>query len=605
VIARVMLLALLCPAAAGVEAQTPRDRPRPVPAAAGRIIGRVVSSGIESKPLRRARVTLNGSDLRPGRTTITRDDGTFAFDGLPPGQFTLGVVKSGYISIAYGATGPGRPGLPVTLAPGGQQAITITVPRGAVITGLLTDGTGQPLPGLQVRAMKFRILPPRGERQLVEVASGNVVTDDRGIYRIFGLPADDYAVSVRPTPGIEALTAGLRTVSATEVRQALADARQSRDRSLPGLPPGRSAGPARSTGLSPEPAGRVAFAPVFYPGTTSPSQARLVTLGPGEERTAIDFEIDYVPVARISGTVVAAAGGTRAYVRLVPDPHETVLGQNAFRGITTEADGAFAFDSVPPGRYVLAARASSDGSMPLRYDGSTSLWASTELLVDGQDIANVTLTPIPGITLEGRLVFEGKRPLPGLAEFRMVGVPWSSRTSPGGSPVAEVTGDGHFRMYGTPPGIYWPDFTFGIRSPIGSWWLKSIVIDGRDTLDGPLTLNASTTGATVTFADTASELRGRVAFATGEPAANCTVVVFPVERSSWFFNSRRIAAVPLDGQGRYAIRNLPAGDYLIVARPDLDQFEWFNPATLEQLAGSAAKLTIRGDEAVTYDITLR
>ena len=600
-----MLLALLWPATFAVAAQVPRDRPRPVPAAAGRIIGRVVSAGTEPKPLRRARVTLNGSALRPGRTAITRDDGTFAFDALPPGQFTLAVVKSGYISIAYGATGPGRPGLPVTVAPGGQQTITITVPRGAVITGLLTDATGQPLPGLQVRAMKFRILPPRGERQMVEVASGNVVTDDRGIYRIFGLPAGDYAVAVRPTPGIEAFTAGLRTVTGTEVRQALADARQSRDRRLPGLPPGRPAGPARPASLSPEPAGRVAFAPVFYPGTTSPSQARLVTLGPGEERTAIDFEVDYVPVARISGMVVAASGGARAYVRLVPDPQETVMGQAAFRGITTEADGAFAFDSVPPGRYVLAARTSSDGSMPLRYDASTSLWASTELLVDGQDIPNVTLTPIRGVTLEGRLVFQGQRPPPGLAEFRMLGVPLSSRTSPGGNPVAVVTEDGRFSMYGTPPGIYWPDFTFGIRTPIGAWWLKSIVIDGHETLDAPLTVQASITGATVTFADTASELRGRVAFATGEPAANCTVVVFPVERSSWFFNSRRIAAAPLDGQGRYLVRNLPAGDYLIVARADLDQFEWFNPATLEQLVPSAAKLTIRGDETVTFDITIR
>ena len=582
------------------SAQVPRDRPRPVPVSAGRIIGKVVSAGPETKPLRRARVTLNGSALKPGRTAITQDDGAFVFDAVPPGQYSIAVVKSGYISLAYGATGPGRPGLPVTVASGAQQTIVIAVPRGGVITGRLTDGTGQPLPGLQVRALTYRILRPAGDRQLVEVPGTTVVTDDRGIYRIFGLAAGEYAVTVRPAAGAEAFTAGLRTVTAADVRQALADVRQSRDRRTPGLP---AALPPRSDPT--EPAGRVAFAPVFYPGTTRASQARLITVAPGEERTAIDVELEYVPVARIGGTIIGAGGaGAPAYVRLVPDPQETLAGQSGFRGVTTSPDGTFAFDNVPPGRYVLAARASSDGSMALRYDAASALWASTELVIDGQDILNVVLAPVPGITLEGQLVFQGQRAPPRLSELRGMGLPLTSRVVPG-SPMAVIVGDGRFSVYGMPPGTYWPDFQAGIRNPLGAWWLKSITVEGREMLDAPLELRSSSKGATVTFADTASDLRGRVAAAAGEPATNCTVVVFPVDRTGWFFNSRRIAAVPVDGEGRYVVRNLPGGDYLIVARPDLDQFEWFNPLTLEKLASAAAKLRIRNDEAVTFDIAVR
>jgi hypothetical protein len=354
-----------------------------------------------------------------------------------------------------------------------------------------------------------------------------------------------------------------------------------------------------------EPAARVAFAPVFYPGTTRASQARLITVGPGEERTAIDVELDYVPVARIGGTVIGAGGASsQAYVRLVPDPQETLAGQSGFRGITTSPDGTFAFDNVPPGRYVLAARASPDGATALHYDAARALWASTELVIDGQDILNVVLSPVPGITLEGRLVFRGHRPPPRLSELRGLGLPLTSRVVPG-SPMAVIAGDGRFSVYGMPAGTYWPDFQAGIRSPLGAWWLKSIVIEGREMLDAPLDLRNSSTGATVTFGDTASDLRGRVVNAAGEPGVNRTVVVFPADRAGWFFNSRRIAAVPVDGEGRYVVRNLPAGDYLIVARPDLDQFEWFNPLTLEKLASSAAKLTIREDEAVTLDIQVR
>jgi Carboxypeptidase regulatory-like domain len=596
-----MLLAVLWSSPSA--AQVPRDRPKPVPSATGRIVGRVVSAGPEPKPLRRALVTLNGSALRPGRTAITQDDGAFAFDALPPGQYSIAVVKSGYVSLAYGATGPGRPGVPITVVPGGQQTLAITVPRGGVITGLVTDGTGQPLPGLQVRALMYRILRPAGDRQLVEVEvpGTTVVSDDRGVYRIFGLPSGEYAVAVRPAADAEAFLAGLRTVTAAEVGQALAEVRQSRDRRTPGLP---SARPPRSVNAA-DPGVRVAFAPVFYPGTARASQARLVTVGAGEERTAIDVEIEYVPVARIAGTVIGPAGGsTPAYVRLVPDPQEALAGQAGFRGITTNADGTFAFDHVPPGRYIVAARASSDGSMALRYDAGTALWASTEVVVDGQDIPNLVLSPVPGVTLEGRLVFQGERPPPRLSQLRGLGLPLTSRTVPG-SPMALVAADGRFTVYGMPPGTYWPDYSAGIRNPIGAWWLKSIAIDGREMLDAPLELRSSTSGATVTFGDTASALGGRVVFATGEPATNCTVVVFPVERTAWFFNSRRIAAAPLDAQGRYVVRNLPAGDYLIVARADLDQLEWFNPLTLDKLAASAAKLAIRNDEILTFDITIR
>ena len=596
---RVVLFALVLPFTAHAAAQAPRDRAQPVPANTGRIAGTVISAGREPRPVRRARVTINGSALQTGRTAITGDDGAFAFEALPQGEYTIAVVKSGYITTAYGASGPGRPGLPVMLGRGTQRTITISVPRGGAITGLLTDAEGQPLPGLQVRALTYRITPPGGERRLIPVQHAPVVTDDRGVYRIFGLSAGEYAVAVSLRSRFDALAGGLRPVSPAEVRQALSEVRRTRDR--------RPAAPIAPTpsALPEEPARAVSLASVFFPGTTSAARARLLTLAPGEERTGVDVQVDYVPVARIAGTVVAGTGGgTRASVRLVQDPHETLVEGSGFRGVTTEPDGGFAFDYGPPGRYVIAARASADGAMPLRYDPAASLWASTEIVVDGQDIPNVVLTPTPGLTIEGRIVFEGQRPPPRLSELRMIGLPLWSRTSPGGQPAMAVSFDGRFSIPSVPPGFYVPEFTGGIRTPIGAWWLKSITIGGREVLDAPLELRDTTDAVTVTFADTASELRGRVAGRGGEPASNHVVVVFPVERSAWFFNSRRIAAVRVDAQGEYVVRNLPPGDYLVVARSDLDPLEWFNPDTLEKLTASATALRIRPDEQLALDITV-
>jgi hypothetical protein len=592
-----LLIAAIVSATAQGAAQPTRDRAQPLSGGAGRIAGTVVSAGREPKPVRRARVTINGSALQTGRTAITGDDGAFAFEALPQGEYTIAVVKSGYITTVYGASGPGRPGLPVVLGRGTRRTITVSVPRGAAITGMLTDAEGQPVPGLQVRALTYRVTPPGGERRLIPVQHLPSVTDDRGIYRIFGLPAGNYAVAVRPRPGLDA--AGVRTVSAADVRLALAEVRRARDRRMPApAPPAVAVSPE-------EPARRLSLASVFFPGTTSAAQARLLTLGPGEERTGVDFLVDYVPVARIAGTVVAGTGGgTRAFVRLVSDPHDAVVDDATFRGVTTGPEGEFAFDSVPPGRYVIAARASADGGMPLRFDPAASLWASSDVVVDGQDIPNIALTPVPGLTIEGRIVFEGQRPPPRMSELRGLALPLSSRTSPGGQPWMAVGADGRFTIPSVPPGMYVAESMAGIRAPIGAWWLKSIAIGGREVLDAPLELRESTDTVTVTLADTASELGGRISARGGEPASNCVVVVFPVERSGWFFNSRRIAAVRVDAQGEYVVRNLPAGDYLAVARGDLDPLEWFNPDTLERLAASATAVKIRHDEQVILNISV-
>jgi hypothetical protein len=242
--------------------------------------------------------------------------------------------------------------------------------------------------------------------------------------------------------------------------------------------------------------------------------------------------------------------------------------------------------------------------MDVRYDPATSLWASTELVVGGQDVTGVVLAPIPGITLEGRLVFEGTRAPPSIQRLSGMGLPLSSGTLPGAGPVVALSANGRFTTYGMPPGVYWPEFPVGIRTPIGAWWLKSIAIEGREALDGPLDLQTSTRNVVVTLSDTASELTGHVTSPAGEPATNAMVVVFPVDRRGWFFYSRRIAQAPVDAQGRYVVRNLPPGDYLMVVSATLEAFEWFDRDTLEKLAPSAVKVSIRGNEAVTRDISV-
>src|SRR4029453_16129654 len=135
-------------------------------------------------PVRRARVSLGGAELRGGRTTTTGDDGRFSFVGLPAGRFTMTASKAGYVDIAYGAKRAGRPGTPIQIVDGQKiDKAVIRLPKGAVVTGIVIDESGEPSPSTTVRA--FRYAMRTGERTLQP--AGTDTTDDRGMYRIFGL----------------------------------------------------------------------------------------------------------------------------------------------------------------------------------------------------------------------------------------------------------------------------------------------------------------------------------------------------------------------------------------------------------------------------------
>ena len=104
------LLALLAwiVATPAVAQQPPRDLPRPGATGTATIAGSVVTDDAQAKPLRRARITLNAPELPVGRTVISNDDGTFAFERLPPGRYTVAGSKDAYVAMSYGARRTGR-----------------------------------------------------------------------------------------------------------------------------------------------------------------------------------------------------------------------------------------------------------------------------------------------------------------------------------------------------------------------------------------------------------------------------------------------------------------------------------------------------------------
>ena len=591
------LLAISLMASAGL-AQQPRDSVRPRLTGAGRIWGVVTSDSAEPKPLRRARVTLSGGELIVGRTILTDDDGSFSFDGLPAGRYTVGAVKDAYVPFNFGAKRPGRPGAPIALRGEEQRRVVIALPRGAAITGIITDPEGQPA-AVQVMALTWRFLGALGERRLVPASTAVYPTDDRGVYRIFGLPAGEYIIVARRLgrrPGDD----DLQMLSSAEVKRALADVAATASRPL-----ARTPGPTAFTFTPPPPAAalvdpprRVGFAQIFYPGTAAVAQAKRISVAAGEERAAVDFQLDYVPTAAVQGIVVTAGDSGSAEVVLTQSA-PAMPGESAVRRTRTLADGRFSFNGIPPGDYTVTARLT-----PFPRRDATSmpptLWAATDVAINGQDIPDLVLTPQPGFTIQGRIEFEGSTNRPRLPERRLY-LPLSLHPNGIFVPSVQPEPDGRFIVDSLPPGEFNASTLQGVRTPLGSWWLKSAILNGRDILDEPLQVRQSEVDLVVTFSDRASELTGTVTGADGQPISTVVIVV-STDRRSWFFNSRRIAAARADAQGRYSIRNLPPGSYFVVQTDELENGEWFDTAVLESLTGIAARIDLAEYEKKAHDI---
>lgn len=562
------MIALLI-AAIVAQAQPPvRDTRPAAPVATGTIAGVVVADDGEGRPLRRARVTLNGSVLDMGRSVITADDGAFVFERVPPGRFTVAAAKDGYVALSYGSRRTGRPGTGIQIAEHQSVRLTLRLPRGAVITGTVSDVDGLPAQGIPVTVLARRYLGPQGEPRYVSAGTPlSTLSDDRGVYRIYGLPAGEYIVAAQPAGRQGGLAnAEVRTVSRGVIS----------DKSL-------------------------AMTQVFHPGATDPGRATRVTVAAGEEHGGTDIQLQYVPLATVSGTVTAPPGWNPASVTIVRA--DGLSGFDWMLRAAADGDGRFTFRSVSPGQYRVVAQSAQ--SSPTAT--GTTRWASADVAVDGDDVENISLTLSPGLTVAGRVAFEGERPAPPLPTVRM---PVPAFTTFASSsyvfPPAQIDSSGSFTVTGLLPGPFrLSSATQGIRAPIGSWWLKSLVVNGRDLLDSPLELRQDVADAVVTFTDRATEVTGALTDARGNAVPEMVVVAFSAERAAWFFNSRRVVGVRPDAQGRYAIRNLPPGEYRLAAAADLDQGEWFDPAVLERLSAGAMRLTLTAAERKTVDLTIR
>jgi protocatechuate 3,4-dioxygenase beta subunit len=341
---------------------------------AGSIKGRVVSDDgqpvanvpVIATPVGRSAARRPGPSGR-GAQTNTDDDGAFEFEALAPASYAISASAPGYITPPpiedENSLGVYRAG----------DVANVTLARGGVITGKVMNVAGNPLTGVSVNAIRVGGLDGEADNQLVFQGFGRAWrTDDRGVYRIYGL-----------VPGSYIIQAG----------QA-----------------GQGGGPrgARSNLLSPF----SEDAPTYYPSSAR-DVATHVPVRAGEEIMGIDISYRGDRGRVVSGRSVAKTGdggfgptqialSVAGSDAIVATTTQMDAGQRNIGRINRGASRGFAFYGVRDGEYEIVAWRAGYGSE------SDAVSAPRRVSVRGADVGGVELTLAPLASLSGRVVVEKK-----------------------------------------------------------------------------------------------------------------------------------------------------------------------------------------------------
>jgi hypothetical protein len=562
--------------------QTPRDTPVQSPAGAA-VIGGLVTTGGEAgvkTPLRRAAVSITGTGIIGQRQVMTDDGGRFIFADLMPGRFTLTVEKRGYLKTYVGSRRPGRPpSTPIALVAGQRVLdLAVTVARGAVVEGTVRDERGVAIPTAQVSAQQ--LIYVAGAPRYVPAGNtpGRVITDDRGRYRLYGLPPGEYIIEAT---GGTAVIGGVDVATDEETRTADDE-----------LQRGASAMASR-----PREVRTMTHAPVYAPGVPDIQAAETISLALSEERSGVDIVNRFVGAAKVDMAVTGPTGQplTNVGIGIANLSRRAIAFSPGI--VRPDAEGRFVLPGLSPGTYWFYGFATEPGVA----NAPASLFLSKEVAVDGVDLSNVALTFTAGQTVSGRLAATATMPV--LTTARLSLTPVVDIAGTGISPqAATVSADGTFKFVNVGPGHY--------RLALGGmpgWSLASAKSAGRDTLDEPLDVTGGVDidGIVAAITDQPTEISGTVTDAAGRPSPEFTALVFPADRAFWLTSPRRTSGlVKIASDGKFRVEGLPPGDYLLAVIVDADPQQLNDRAFLEQIATGAIAIHLGEGQKLVQDLKI-
>jgi hypothetical protein len=348
---------------AGAAAQRRTDA---ASAGNGSVVGRVFCADSQ-KPARFAEVRLipardpgvgggsyaGGFGGGMGRATTTAD-GSFLLENVAPGDYLVtarapGYIDTGRLLMSSVMRTPAEPppaklgGMltSVHVVAGQTATATVTLYRGAVLAGIVSYDDGTPAFGVSVSAV---------QADTAAQAGGTSLSNDRGEFRIAGLPEGTYLLLARPL------------------------------------------GPSWTRPL-----------PVYYGNSLLKTAAKKIEVKAGDERDGLELQIPVSNLRQVSGVVQSAKDGhgighASVWLKVTGEGGDTMYAVSL-------ADGSFRFQGVPDGKFTVGVNGAQDRALGrgASADSSTDYGqAQQNIEVSGGDVDHIVFSlPAAGASTAG------------------------------------------------------------------------------------------------------------------------------------------------------------------------------------------------------------
>ncbi|MBS1786654.1 MAG: carboxypeptidase regulatory-like domain-containing protein [Acidobacteria bacterium] len=512
-----LLLVLIFSATINVVAQTARNNPPKTP---GSISGRIT---VGNDPATGVEVILKQSgnspipDLLqsgPSATATTDSSGWYRLSGVAPGSYRIVAYAPAY--VIEGESNPFQPGKTVNLAEAENiETVDFSLTRGGVLTGKVTDPDDRPVIAEAVRAYKLGVDGKRNSTGIPDFSTWQ--TDDRGVYRIFGLDPGRYIIAAGASSEDALLRMGAGA-SGTYYRR------------------------------------------TFYPQAVEEAQAKIIEVRAGGEVENVDIKL--APSSKnktfaATGRVIEAdTGKPVAGVMIGYGVTKQGSASFGFGGSATNSAGEFRLEGLTPNSY---------NAYVIGIEASENYGESLNFEITDSDVSGLELKMRQGASISGVAVLEGANDPKLREKLTKISVN-AYPISGGGTFVAsnlfggtgQISADGSFKIGGIHPGkvqlianTFLAEKGFSLsRVENNGVVVKELEVNAGDRL----------TGIRLVFAYGTASIAGRVEIQGGTLPPGVKLMV-RAQREGMSEDLFGTGNAEIDARGQFLIEGLAVGTY--------------------------------------------